>query len=180
MKVRIPTVLRLSFLGSQLRANEKNKSSGSRRKICQERIKESLWDQGSRLSPSPSSLCSFLASVLSLAPPLSGEARPLLALVSQRPGKYHGTVNYLSAQKFVEMLHRYQVTKTKEIVFWPLRNLVPRVLSLPERGCELRCTKPRGHVWAVWMRGDAAGGGGGAGSPSHDTACQSSGEFSQM
>ena len=29
-----------------LRADKKNKRSGSRRKICQERLKESLWDQG--------------------------------------------------------------------------------------------------------------------------------------
>ena len=33
---------------SALRANRKNKRSDSRRKICQERIKESLWDQGLR------------------------------------------------------------------------------------------------------------------------------------
>ena len=38
---------RLSFLGSQRFVPiKKNKCSGSRRKICQVRIKESLWDQG--------------------------------------------------------------------------------------------------------------------------------------
>ena len=39
----------LEFCDAKLRANKKNKRSGSRRKICQIRIKESLWDQGIRM-----------------------------------------------------------------------------------------------------------------------------------
>ena len=50
MKVRFPTVATRGFLFSALSAScqeEKYIRSGSRRKICQQRIKESLWDQGS-------------------------------------------------------------------------------------------------------------------------------------
>ena len=49
MKVRFPTVATRGFLFSALSAScqeEKYIRSGSRRKICQQRIKESLWDQG--------------------------------------------------------------------------------------------------------------------------------------
>ena len=53
MKVRFPTVATRGFLFSALSAScqeEKYIRSGSRRKICQQRIKESLWDQGSPLT----------------------------------------------------------------------------------------------------------------------------------
>ena len=64
MKVRFPTVATRGFLFSALSASyqeEKYIRSGSRRKICQQRIKESLWDQGSNQSTTFTLLVVFLS-----------------------------------------------------------------------------------------------------------------------